>query len=123
MDSRRWTYEECKHLLPVSKFRNREVHSPITKWEELQESEKEMLLEVKEIITSFIGECTILLFGSRIKGRWHDESDWDIFVITDINDKELYSKLKTYSYKSKIDMQFVNKSKMGRIREYTIEIP
>ena len=46
-------------------------------------TKEEILAAIKEKVLSVIPDATVMLFGSRARGDWHDESDWDILVLTD----------------------------------------
>jgi predicted nucleotidyltransferase len=43
----------------------------------------EILEEMKLIILQHVPDATIYLFGSRASGREHEESDWDILILTE----------------------------------------
>ena len=43
---------------------------------------KEILQEIKTAINREIPDAKIFLFGSRVNGNVHDESDWDILILT-----------------------------------------
>lgn len=46
--------------------------------------ESDILKEIKETIHSQLPDAEIILFGSRASGLAHEESDWDVLVLTDI---------------------------------------
>lgn len=39
---------------------------------------------LKHILSKYDPQATCLLFGSRARGDYHDESDWDFLVLTDV---------------------------------------
>jgi predicted nucleotidyltransferase len=44
--------------------------------------EREALLKrVKEVVQSFDPEAEIILYGSRARGDWTEDSDWDLLVL------------------------------------------
>jgi len=45
-------------------------------------SESEILNSIKSIVHSLLPDAKILLFGSRAKGNYRQDSDYDILVIT-----------------------------------------
>lgn len=45
-------------------------------------SNSEILKEIKTAIQQEIPDAKIYLFGSRVNGDVHEESDWDILIIT-----------------------------------------
>jgi len=46
-------------------------------------SEKEILAQIKTAIQEIVPDGKVYLFGSRARGDWHEESDWDILVLTE----------------------------------------
>lgn len=107
MDKRRWTREECPYPIPRGRRRPYEqTHDRITKWDDLAKEDKELLLKVKEIITSYLGDRVIKLFGSRINGNWIETSDWDVVIIGEIPSVEVINKIKNYDYGFRMDIQF-----------------
>lgn len=42
----------------------------------------EILKTIKTLVREEIPESKVYLFGSRARGDWHSESDWDILVLT-----------------------------------------
>ena len=45
-------------------------------------SNNEILIEIKTAIQQEIPDAKIYLFGSRVNGDVHEESDWDILILT-----------------------------------------
>lgn len=43
--------------------------------------------KVKEIVHRYDNNATIILFGSRARGDWHEESDWDFLILSDLDEK------------------------------------
>lgn len=55
---------------------------------------KQILQEIKIVIHQLIPDAKIYLFGSRVTGRVHEESDWDVLIITSSGvDKKLKHKV------------------------------
>ncbi len=53
----------------------------------LEEKDKEILKEIKRVIMKVAKEMNIeidkiILFGSRARGEYREDSDWDILVVT-----------------------------------------
>ena len=46
------------------------------------ETDKSLLPLVKDAVTQIIPDAKVLLFGSRVTGKIHDESDWDFLILT-----------------------------------------
>ncbi len=46
-------------------------------------SREEILKAIKENIHRVVPDARVMLFGSRARGDWHEESDWDILVLTE----------------------------------------
>lgn len=124
MNKQRWTREECPYPIYDRKRPRRsyeQKHPIITKWDDFKEEEKQMLLNVKKVITSYLGEKIIRIFGSRINGSWIEESDWDLSVIGDFNNKQLMSTVREHDYGVPIDIQF--HSRDIKITDLDIIIP
>ena len=102
-------------------FRKREVTHPIiTTWDEFSEVDKEILLEVKKVMVSFLGDCKVGVHGSRIKGYWHEDSDYDIKVFK-IPNEETKAKIVNHIWKYRIDLAYLGIENYGL--ELVIEIP
>ena len=46
-------------------------------------TDKEILAQIKTAVLEIIPDAKVFLFGSRARGDWHDESDWDILILTE----------------------------------------
>jgi len=46
------------------------------------ERQQEILKTIKALVNEEIPDARVYLFGSRARGDWHSESDWDILVLT-----------------------------------------
>ncbi len=46
-------------------------------------SQDEILSKIKSVVLEEIPDAKVYLFGSRVTGKIHEESDWDILVLTD----------------------------------------
>ncbi len=57
--------------------------------------QEEILLTIKSKVQEEIPDAKVYLFGSRATGKIHDESDWDILVISPIEvEKSLKRKIR-----------------------------
>ena len=45
--------------------------------------QEEILAQIKTAIQEIIPDTKVFLFGSRATGKVHEESDWDILVLTE----------------------------------------
>ena len=43
--------------------------------------------KVKEIVHRYDKEAEIILFGSRARGDWHEESDWDFLILSELDER------------------------------------
>jgi len=43
----------------------------------------EILKEIKQVVLEVDPAAEVVLFGSRARGDFHDESDWDILILVD----------------------------------------
>lgn len=46
-------------------------------------NQDEILAKIKSIVLEEIPDGKVYLFGSRVTGKIHEESDWDILVLTE----------------------------------------
>jgi len=46
-------------------------------------NQKEFLNQMKKAVLSFDDRAEIILFGSRARGDFKEDSDWDVLVLTD----------------------------------------
>ncbi len=54
----------------------------------------EILAKIKSVVLEEIPDAKVYLFGSRVTGKIHEESDWDILVITKkVADRALRKKM------------------------------
>lgn len=45
-------------------------------------TQKQIIAEIKNVVSSHLGEADVMLFGSRAKGSSTDDSDYDVLIIT-----------------------------------------
>lgn len=58
------------------------------------DNQKEILSTIKSLVLEEIPDAKVYLFGSRVTGKLHEESDWDILVLTgDSVDRTLKKRL------------------------------
>jgi len=60
--------------------------------------------QIRDIIVSEINPDKIILFGSRVRGDYHEDSDYDILVLKRgiTNERKLSGDLKIRFYKEKL---------------------
>ena len=46
------------------------------------QTDKEILSEIKRAVRKIVPDAEVILFGSRASENIHDESDWDILILT-----------------------------------------
>ncbi len=46
-------------------------------------TEQDILKEIKKAVFSIDAEAEVILFGSRARGDYHEESDWDVLVLVE----------------------------------------
>lgn len=49
--------------------------------------------KVKTIVLKYDAEAEVILFGSRARGDYHEESDWDFLILTEKNSRAELIKL------------------------------
>lgn len=48
----------------------------------ISESDKKLMLEVKDAVTRLVPDAEVILYGSTARGRRQPDSDYDILVLT-----------------------------------------
>lgn len=46
------------------------------------ENQKEFLEAIKQVVLSFDKKAEVILYGSRARGDYREDSDWDVLVLT-----------------------------------------
>lgn len=87
-----------KNVIPILKntrnFRN------LQKKTKFQKLEKQQVLQlVKNVVHEVDNNAEIILYGSRARGDYHEESDWDFLVLLDDGDNfDVWEKLREKLY-------------------------
>ena len=58
------------------------------------EIKSQITKEIKQTVLGIDPTAEVILFGSRARGDFHDESDWDVLVLTDGDESEAKMKQK-----------------------------
>ena len=95
------------------------IHPIIKKWDDFTEKDKIILQNIKRIIVSYIGECKVFVFGSRVNGKWDENSDYDIMVLK-TSSKEIMETIRQYNYNILVDILFTEAKELTE--ENSIEI-
>lgn len=67
----------------------------------------EILKQIKQAVLEVDPNAEVVLFGSRARGDFHDESDWDVLILVDKDERD-------YKFKNKIrDVLFELELKSG----------
>jgi predicted nucleotidyltransferase len=54
----------------------------------------EILKEIKKVVLEVDSEAKVILFGSRARGDFNDESDWDVLILVDKEETDFTFKRK-----------------------------
>jgi uncharacterized protein len=46
------------------------------------QNQKEFLEEIKGVVLSFDDKAEVILYGSRARGDYREDSDWDVLIRT-----------------------------------------
>jgi predicted nucleotidyltransferase len=84
--------------------------SLIKDWEDLSIEDKEILSEIKNELTRYLGEYPLYLYGSRVKGNWTEDSDYDIIIEKELSIEE-FENIKKLRYPVKVDFKAYEKVK------------
>lgn len=96
------------------------IHPVIKKWDDFTESDKSIFLEIKNKIVSVIGEFKVSVFGSRIRGNWTDDSDYDVLINKELSIEELDELIKI-NHEVKVDSSYCSYDTIAPF--FSIEIP
>jgi uncharacterized protein len=58
----------------------------------MSNAEKDILQIIKSKVTNLDSLSTVMLFGSRAKGNYKEESDWDILIL--VNNQTIVAQIK-----------------------------
>lgn len=102
----RWALENSPYPVRFKK-QGEKVHPEIKYLFELSTEDVTRCLIIKSIVKQLLPNARLFLFGSRINGRWTEESDYDIVVLWMATPKERET-LQGYNYGFKVDMRFAH---------------
>ncbi len=54
----------------------------------------EILKQIKKVVLEVDSEAEVVLFGSRARGDFNDESDWDVLILVDKEETDFTFKRK-----------------------------
>ncbi len=88
-----------------------------------------ILDEIKSTVLEIIPDAVVMLFGSRATGNWHEESDWDVLILTEtVADKKINRKVQENLFELSLNsgafIQFIISSKeewKNGIRYYSLQ--
>ncbi len=87
-------------------------------------SEKDLKIakQIKKELKAKLGDklISVILYGSRARGDFHDESDMDLLILTSENNSQVRTKINDiiYNYEYKNDFQMLISSKIYNIQQY-----
>lgn len=59
-----------------------------------------IITAIKKIVARYDEQANIILFGSRARGDWHEESDWDFMILSSLpEDSEIKEKIRIDIYR------------------------
>lgn len=111
----------------VKQFLLTDGEHPIFRDTEQEAEDKKTLATLRSIITTEVAEAEIMLFGSRAKGAYNAQTDWDILILTN-DDKpntlkwELQEKLfnVTMQQGARVNILLAQKAKWYTHQEYEV---
>ncbi len=77
-----------------------------------------ILQDIKKAVLSVDKSADVLLFGSRARGDFQEESDWDILILTN---EEITGALRFQFYSSVFDVQLKHSVSVGLIIKTRVE--
>lgn len=65
-----------------------------------------ILLEIKNAVLGIEPNAEVVLFGSRARGDYHEESDWDVLVLTNKDEKDFEFRSKVRKVILGLELEF-----------------
>lgn len=53
----------------------------------------DLIFKLKNLIFGYDKNAELILFGSRARGDWNEESDWDFLILTDLQVTEMFKEV------------------------------
>ena len=111
----------------VKQFLLTDGEHPIFRDTEQEAADKKILATLRSIITTEVADAEIMLFGSRAKGAYNAQTDWDILILTN-DDKpktlkwELQEKLfnVTMQQGARVNILLAQKAKWYTAQEFEV---
>lgn len=101
--------------MPVMiKKKNPLVHPVVTNFDELPIESKQICREIRISVNDILPQAEVYLFGSRINGRWTDESDFDI-IVKWLPTYEERNRIKSIDFGRRVDIWFTRNGRGVRI--------
>lgn len=66
----------------------------------------QILKEIKQAVLDVDSEAEVVLFGSRARGDFHDESDWDVLILVDKEETDFIFKRKIRSALFDLELKY-----------------
>lgn len=104
MKKKRWPLLNNPFGFELPKL-NPVIHPIVNSWDDFSEEDKAILSNIKRIIVENIGDCTISIFGSRIKGNWTEDSDYDLVIHKTLS-QETLNKIRSIDYGVRTDIAY-----------------
>lgn len=100
----RWALNDSPYKVQLKKI-GEKIHPEVKYWFELPPVDVARCLMIKQVVKQLLPNAKLYLFGSRINGRWTDESDYDIVVLwmATPQEREL---LQSYNFGFEVDFCF-----------------
>lgn len=100
----RWALKDSPYKVRFKK-QGEKIHPEIKMYSDLSDESMQKCAQIKAVVHSVLPKAKVYLFGSRINGRWTDESDYDIIVLwmATPQEREL---LQSYNFGFEVDFCF-----------------
>jgi predicted nucleotidyltransferase len=66
----------------------------------------QILKEIKQTVLAIDPKAEVILFGSRARGDFHDESDWDVLILVDKEETDFNFKRKIRNALFELQLKF-----------------
>lgn len=65
----------------------------------------EILKQIKKVVLEVDSEAEVVLFGSRARGDFNDESDWDVLILVDKEETDFTFKRKIQNVMYNLELE------------------
>ncbi len=105
MIKQRWKLTDHPNSVTFKAVRD-QIHPEVTEFNQMDQHTQKRFKDVKLLVSTIYPGAKCYAFGSRINGRWREDSDYDV-AVTGVKMDKLRD-IKTYAFGFPVDIKFCN---------------